>query len=188
MNSILWWRECNWYNHWGKQQVLTLSTQLSYDPVFPLPLERNAYTHAWKDMFTGELFTKAPNQKVSLCLSTGEGKTVRHIVTGRNTTQKRKWVNYSYTDNRWISHNVEWKKPDTKSIYCVIPITRTLPRISTTSFGGASQGRPLLGQGGPQGGSAAGDVLILDLGAYHVGVFSLWKFTLMICALYVFPQ
>lgn len=47
---------------------------------------------------------------------------------------------------------------------------------------------PWAGGGPLKEDSGADDVLILVLGAHYVGVFSMWKFTLMICALYVSPQ
>ena len=47
---------------------------------------------------------------------------------------------------------------------------------------------PWVGGGPLKEASGAEDVSILDLGAHYVGVFSMCKFTLMICALYVSPQ
>ena len=82
---------------------------------------------------------------------------------------------------RWISYNIGREKSDTRGIlYDSIYIYH--------SAGKNALATPWVGEGPLKEASGADDVLILVLGAHYVGVFSMWKFTLMICALYVSPQ
>lgn len=85
-----------------------------------------------------------------------------------------------FKQHRRISYNIGWKKSDTRDIlYDSVYIHNSAGKEAVV---------PWVGGGPLKEASGAKDVSILDLGAHNVGVFSMWKFTLMICALYVSPQ
>ena len=85
-----------------------------------------------------------------------------------------------FKQHRRISYNIGWKKSDTRDIL--------YDSVYIYNWAGKEAVVPWVGGGPLKEASGAEDVSILDLGAHYVGVFSMCKFTLMICALYVSPQ
>lgn len=129
-------------------------------------------------MFIGASFTKRLKPESSQGLST-EGKIMIQSHYKYYTEMKLSKL-LLFKQHRRISYNIGWKKSDTRDIlYDSVYIYNSAGKEAVV---------PWVGGGPLKEASGAEDVSMLDLGAHYVGVFSMCKFTLMICALYVSPQ